>query len=204
MPVLHVDRDPVLISIDRQRLADLGIPSEPGHECMASFYGLLGIMRPVLIVPEGWETMLPDKLPVQEEWNEAEWEGAMDDSTNELLAHRRPVPLMARIHAAAAVCVIVGGITLAFQLIGMVVYELFKSRHDIFGDVPPHEGIIPEAVFMAVGILLLSPIFGCLSLVAGKVLRHPYGIQVVAFLVLFFLYNPVLAIATLPFVRRRP
>lgn len=92
MPVLLTERDPVLISIDLQRLEDLGIPAVAGHESVNTLYGVFGVMRPVILVPPGWVDVLEEHGPIETEWDEDAWARACEDDSAEVQPDA-PLPL---------------------------------------------------------------------------------------------------------------
>ncbi|BCU75349.1 hypothetical protein [Luteolibacter sp. LG18] len=192
MPVLLVDRDPVLVSIDQQRLADLGIPSAVIHDHAESFYGPRGVMWLSLAVPEGWQEALPDELPVQEEWDAAAWEQAQQDSSNERPEHSRPISITACIGCGvvlAGLCWIgIDGAPLAGRM-----YELSKEP----GATPFQDRIVWLHLQNAIPLLGLGAVCGSLASAIGQCLGSSVGRVLLAALLAFFYYGFPLLFAAL-------
>lgn len=182
MPVLPVYRDPVLISIDRQRLNDLGIPAEPGHECLSTFYGAFGVITPVLIVPEGWQDALPDGEP-EVEWNMAEWEAAENDSADERPEHSRHISL----HDAIATGAILGAVAwLISDAPGLIQHFYALSENGGLGR--SGDPVLIESLTRAIYPIALGAGAGATAPVLSRLFRNRRSFHLLACLFFFVYY----------------
>lgn len=182
MPILPVYRDPMLISIDRQRLNDFGIPAEPGHENLFAMWGAFGVITPVLIVPQGWQDALPD-TPPEEEWDLTAWEAASHDSSNERPQHSSHLSSGTTIGVAvllgALAWLISSGPTLIFYF-----HELSKapqSSHE-------NDSVLMENLIMFPLIIALTAAAGACAPALGKLFRNQPSMWLIAGLAFFFIY----------------
>jgi len=182
MPVLLVDRDPVLVSIDQQRLADLGIPSEVVHDNAAGLYGPCGIMWAALVVPEGWQDELPEDLPVQSEWDDEAWALAENDSSEERPEHARPVEMDD--------CVIAGLVSAFFvwcPFFVMAVTSIIHGQQRGSHRVSPQ--YVPNAIGAFSALLVIGVIGGLLTPGIGRRLRLEEGRLTFGWLVVALYFN---------------
>ncbi|MGC4013783.1 MAG: hypothetical protein QM755_04585 [Luteolibacter sp.] len=181
MPVLLVDRDPMLISIDQQRLADLGIPSAVVHEHSAGFYGPRGVMWAALVVPEGWQDALPDDLPVQEEWDAELWARAESDDTAERPEHARPVSIHDSLMASMVVAFLFW-CPFLLMTFAAIAHESSKSR-------PIPRGHIPNAFEALLPVVVMGLVGGLLAPQIGRRLRTEEGLLTISWIVVAMYFN---------------
>lgn len=181
MPVLLVDRDPVLVSIDQQRLADLGIPSEVVHDHAAGFYGPRGIMWAALVVPDGWQDALPDELPVPEEWDDEMWARAENDSSEEMPEHARPVQIGDSM-MAGLVAAFFFWCPFLLTTIATVIYQGARAR-------PALHEYLPNAIHALPPLLLTGLVGGLVAPEIGRRLSLKEGLIAIAWIVVAIYFN---------------